>query len=180
MPTLDHSQKQAVDLYRLAYLLTGQRGASIDVTLEALESEGAPDSFFANWIQAWSRRVVIAKALGRIRGELAASAQSIVSRRSDPAELPPRKWALEHEATPVQFERALLAIDAFPRCAALLTVFEGMSLEDASILLDATRDLVRKAQAIGLRHLTRNLARMQGWTSAATEPFVIASEVQHA
>jgi hypothetical protein len=35
-------------------------------------------------------------------------------------------------------------------------------VDDAAVLLDEDHDLVRKGQVIGLRELTRNLARMQG------------------
>jgi len=41
-------------------------------------------------------------------------------------------------------------------------------------------DLVRKAKMIGLRELTRNLARLQGWTSTATKSYLTTSEMQHA
>ena len=55
-------------------------------------------------------------------------------------------------------ERALLAIDIFPRCALLLTVFEKLSLDDATVLLGATKELLKKAREIGLYELARNLA----------------------
>jgi hypothetical protein len=83
------------------------------------------------------------------------------------------------QTTKVQLESALLAIDVFPRCALLLSVFEGMSLEDVGILLNSERDLVRTAQMIGLLELTRNLARLHGWTSTATKSDVVTSEMQH-
>jgi hypothetical protein len=60
----------------------------------------------------------------------------------------------------VQLEQALMAIDIFPRCALLLTVFERLSLEDASVLLDAKEDLSRTGQVIGLRELIKNLAEV--------------------
>jgi hypothetical protein len=40
--------------------------------------------------------------------------------------------------------------------------------------------LVQKAQTIGLRELTRNLARLQGWTFTVTKPYAVTSEMQHA
>ena len=49
--------------------------------------------------------------------------------------------------------------------ALLLSVFEGVPIEDAAVLLDADPALVKKARTIGLGELTRNLARMQGWVS---------------
>jgi hypothetical protein len=55
-----------------------------------------------------------------------------------------------------------------------------VSLEDVALLMDSERDLVRKAKMIGLRELTRNLARNQGWTSTATQSYMIAGEMEHA
>jgi hypothetical protein len=109
--------------------------------------------------------LVIGRALAAIRDDLAASARRTAAIRAEKGALPPRSWALGN-TTRGQLERALLAIDVFPRCALLLLVFEGVPLEDAAILLDGDRELVRHAQATGLRELTRNLARMQGWASA--------------
>jgi len=53
-------------------------------------------------------------------------------------------------------------------------------LEDAAILLDGDRELVRKARTIGLRNITRNLALMQGWTCTAARSYVVTGEMQHA
>ena len=165
--------------YWLAFLLTGNPGLSVDVTLEAVASQDDANPFFSAWMLAWSRRVFIAKALAGIRSELARSARRTASRRAEKAVLPPRNWTLDQDTTKVQLESALLAIDVFPRCALLLSVFERMSLEDAGILLNSERDLVRTAQMIGFLELTRNLARLRGWTSAATKPSVVTREMQH-
>ena len=165
--------------YWLAFLLTGNPGLSVDVTLEAVASQDDANPFFSAWMLAWSRRVFIAKALAGIRSELARSARRTASRRAEKAVLPPRNWTLDQDTMKVQLESALLAIDLFPRCALLLSVFERMSLEDVGILLNSERDLVRTAQMIGFLELTRNLARLRGWTSAATKPSVVTSEMQH-
>jgi len=181
MQTLEQANNGAADLYWLAFLLTGSPEPSIDVTLEALDSEEAATSFFSTWMLAWSRRVVIAKALSAIREELAVSARRTATRDGKKADLPPRNWALGRDTTKGQVERALLAIDVFPRCALLLLLFEGISLEDAAILLNADRDLVRKAQMIGVQALTRNLARMQGgWTPTAIRPCIFRGRTRHA
>ena len=179
-PSKDPNDPDGFRFYWLAYLLTGNQGLSVDVTLEALDFPDDVNPFFSAWMLAWSRRVFIAKALAAIRGELAASARRTASKRAEKAALPARNWTLDRDTPKVQLDSALLAIDVFPRCALLLSVFEGMSLDDVAILLDGERDLVRKAQMIGLRELTRNLARMQGWTSTATKSNVITSEMQHA
>jgi DNA-directed RNA polymerase specialized sigma24 family protein len=72
-----------------------------------------------------------------------------------------QKWSLPASTTKTQIEQALLAVDLFPRAAVLLSIFEGMSIADAATILDADVTLVRKAQAIGLRELTNNLAGMR-------------------
>jgi DNA-directed RNA polymerase specialized sigma24 family protein len=180
MHTLELSDQRAADLYWLAFLLTGQPEPSLDVTLETLDLEESTNPYFSSWMLAWSRRVVIAKALAGVRDELKASARRTAAKRSREAALPPRHWTPDMETTKVQLERALLAIDLFPRCAVVLSVFEGMSLEDSAVLLDADQNLVRQARVAGLRELTRNLATMQGWTSSSSIPYVITGEMQHA
>jgi DNA-directed RNA polymerase specialized sigma24 family protein len=164
------------DLYRLAYLLTGKCEAGLDATLEAVEAVAG--DFFSEWMTAWSRRVVISKALAGMRTELAASARR-TSLRHATTDLPSRDWALRNGTSAAELARAILAIDLFPRCALLLSIFERVSIEDAATLLDATPELVRKGQAIGLQELTVNLARAQGWTSTEGAPYVMTGEMLH-
>jgi DNA-directed RNA polymerase specialized sigma24 family protein len=154
MPSLEQTNQ----LYWLAFLLTGDREESVDVTTEALESSDS-NPFFSAWMLAWSRKVVIAKALTAIREELAASARRIAAAHAPRCgSRAPRDWSLTAAATKLELERALLAIEAFPRCVLLLMQFEGLSIDDAMVLLDADRDLVHKAQVFALQELTRNLA----------------------
>jgi DNA-directed RNA polymerase specialized sigma24 family protein len=185
MQTLVQENERVADLHWLAFLLTGHRDQSVDLAIEAvigesLDSQDGASPFFSTWLLAWSRRVVIAKALASIRGELGLSARRMESTRDKRPALPPRGWVAGREPTKTQLERALLAIEVFPRCAVLLSIFEGMSLEDTAILLDVDQDLVRKARMRGLHELTHNLARMQGWTSDTTKSFVMTGEMQHA
>ena len=81
-----------------------------------------------------------------------------------------QKWSLPASTTKTQIEQALLAVDLFPRAAVLLSIFEGMSIADAATILDADVTLVRKAQAIGLRELTNNLARNEDQTGLSSPP----------
>jgi DNA-directed RNA polymerase specialized sigma24 family protein len=176
--TPEQAKNRATSLYRLAFLLTGDRARSLDVTLEAIDSGDVMTSFFSNWIQSWSQRLVIAKALAGIREQLIASARRTASLRIEKFALPSRNLFADPDSDGAggHIESALLSIDVFPRCALLLTVFEGMSEEDAAILLDADLDSVRKARIIGLRELTRNLARMRGGAYTAGESRVHTRE----
>jgi hypothetical protein len=169
--------QNAADLQWLATLLTGSRETGIDVTTDAAELADDPNRFFSTWMDAWSRRLVIAGALTAVREQLAASAQRTALKRGSRSALPPRSWALDTETTKSDLERALLSVDVFPRAAILLLVFERVPLKDAAILLDVDVTLLLKAQAAGARELTLNLARMQGWKSIApSSKAAVASE----
>lgn len=150
-------KKTADDLYWLAFLLTGRRDTSIDIAADAAASEDYANPFFEDWMQGWQRRLVIANALTAIHDDLADSARRTEGARAGSSRMP-RNWSLSPDTTKADLERALLAIDLFPRAALLLLVFEGLRIADAATLLDADADLLKKAQAIGLRELTTNLA----------------------
>ncbi len=89
-----------------------------------------------------------------MRMELRTSRQRTAARAE---ELPEAKLQARPEIAREEFEDAVISIDAFPRCAMLLTIFEGMSIRAASALLHADEALTRVAQRIGIVELTRNL-----------------------
>ncbi len=188
----EQAKNRAARFYRLAFLLTNDRARSLEVTLETIDSEDGTNSFFSSWLLAWSQRLLIAKALAGIRGELAESARRTACLRPEKREkpaLPSRNPVIDPGAngTDGQMEGALFAIDLFPRCALLLTVFEGISAEDAATILDVDRDLVRKGRIIGLQELTRKLAAKPvgksagkaGQTNTAGQSY-LGRELQHA
>jgi DNA-directed RNA polymerase specialized sigma24 family protein len=156
------TRKDAADLYWLAFLLTGRQDLSIDIAAETAVSSDDATPVFTAWMRGWQRRLVIGRSLTAIHDELADSArQTQLARGTSFARgsaAPQRKWSLSPDTTKADLEQALLAIDLFPRAALLLLGFEGIRMADAAVLLDADPTLIRKAQAIGLRELTANLA----------------------
>jgi DNA-directed RNA polymerase specialized sigma24 family protein len=163
-------KKDAADLYWLAFLLTGRRDVSIDIAADAAVSDDLPSSFFADWMRDWRRRLVIGQALNAVRGELADSVRRTRRARVDSAATSQRDWLTGSGLTKADLERALLAIDIFPRAVLLLLVFEGMRIADAAALLEADPALVEKAQVIGLHELTASLAP----TTAASLPLAFS------
>jgi hypothetical protein len=165
----DDIKKAAADLYWLAFLLTGRRDISFDIAADAAVSRDDANPFFADWMRGWQRRLVIANALTAIHEELADSA-----RRTESAHVSswrrPRNWSLGLDTAKADLERAMLPIDLFPRAALILLVFEGVRIADAATLLDADPDLLKKAQAIGLRELTANLAAAKANASTGSAP----------
>jgi len=149
---------RAADFHWLAFLLTDSHDLSVEIAVETVEAVDDSNPYFSTWMSSWARRLVIAKALAKVRDDVAASARRTESMR--PGKMPaiPQDWKLDPHATKAQIQEALLAIDLFPRAALLLSMFEGMSVHDAAVLLDAQPDLVKKGRAIALRELTSNLA----------------------
>jgi hypothetical protein len=173
--TVQTAKERVFDLYWLALLITGNSATAAGVVVGLVESQAGGDTFFSAWMLAWARRIVIAKALAAIREDLAASAsQTSVAGPERPAALRTADCAM----TKHDLERAVLGIDTFPRCALVLSFFEKVPMPDAVILLDAESSLIRKAQAIGLRQLNRNLAGGRNSQTIVTTARVTKVEVQ--
>ena len=151
MQTSEQIRNSVAELYWLVFLLTGQRGLSQDLTQDVLNSPDCPGP--------WSRRTAFTKAFAAVHDELALSAVRVASKKFEMTGIPPHTWSLDPDTTKIKIENALVNIDIFPRWALLLTVFEGLGLEEASALLGADRELVQQGQIAGLLDLTRNLAR---------------------
>src|ERR1700733_2295968 len=50
-------KRGAADLHSLAFLLTGRPELSIDIAADAVTSEEGTNSFFAEWMRDWGRRL---------------------------------------------------------------------------------------------------------------------------
>ena len=152
---------QGSELVWLAFLLTGDMSLSRDAVGQTLDARDPTAPFFEQWMSAWCRKLVIARALGKVRLPLTASACRIKLRVQNSAfedQLPSPAWRAGRDLSRTQFEDALLAIDIFPRCALLLRIFEKISIEDAGLLLDADKELIESATAIALNELVWNIA----------------------
>jgi len=179
MQPLNHDEREAANLYWLAYLLTGDHEASIDAAVNASELRDGASAFFSTWVLRWSRMIAISKALASVRGELRESAGRTQERLARQRVPRLQKWTPGLETTKIQLERALLAIDVFPRCVVVLAIFEGLPLEDVAKLLDENLQLVAKAHAVGLQDLASNLASMQPQASQSLIPPGLGN-LQHA
>jgi hypothetical protein len=145
--------ERAEKLYCLALLFTGDSELSVNLTIETIASE----DLCAAALNPSIRANFIAKALASIRSELLVSAKRLASTQIE-EDLPPVGWSFDRGTTKAQIENVLLAMDIFPRCALLLTAFEGRTLNDASILMSSDLELVLKGRITGLRSLARSLA----------------------
>src|SRR5579863_2652448 len=120
----DDAKKHVTDLYWLAFLLTGRQDLSIEIASDSVTSAEDASPLFADWMRGWQRRLVIGRALTAIHDELADSAGRTQLARANGSAMPQRNWSLSPSTTKAELEKALLAIDPFPRAALLLLVFE--------------------------------------------------------
>jgi hypothetical protein len=153
-------EQKSSELYSLAFLITGNMDRSVEAFNRALDFD-EDNPVFGKFMNAWARKLIIVEALATIKTDLRTSKQRIVRAAEDDltkdVRLKKRPYIAREE-----FEEAVIAIDAFPRCAMLLTIFEGMTVQAASVLLNEDEALTRKAQRIGIVELTRNLAGDSG------------------
>src|SRR6266478_4870002 len=120
--------KQRHQLLSVIFLLTGDADATVEAATEAVDASHAATPFFDLWMTAWARRLVIARALQAVKQQMATSiarhAKPSGEDLAKPCSLPSPRWSVAEEVTGVHLQRALLAIDIFPRCALILSVFE--------------------------------------------------------
>jgi hypothetical protein len=150
----------------LAFLVTENWQHSIEVVCSVFDPEDLYESTPSRQpIILKSHRRVASAAITRIRAALAESA-----RRTEGACA--TEWnaflkPASEDSSPGQavtkaaLQRALLAIDIFPRCALLLIVFENVPIDEAALLLDENEAVVREALGLALLRLTQNLRH--GW-----------------
>jgi hypothetical protein len=147
------------ELYWLAYLLTGNEDRSVQAFTRALDLEEETNLAFDGFMNQWARKLIIVAALGAIETDLRRSQARVARMAEAPGGVKfSQRPGITKDIAKEEFENAVIAIDAFPRCAMLLTTFEGLSIPAAAILLNAEEALTAKAQRIGVVQLTRNLS----------------------
>lgn len=175
--------KEMNQLYLLSFLLTADRTTAEKCFVEGLDSSQKESAVFKEWAQSWARRTIIANAIRMIRPK---------PEHSRPLHFRPGRFSSEQSkreaasglaemdsvktpgplTVPEEIE-AIVALDTFDRFAFVISVLEGYSDREASLLLNCgVADLVaariRALQKIGGRaELHRKLAGID-----ANEPSV--------
>lgn len=163
----DFSDELVARLCWVAFLLTENWHLSLELVCSVFDRDDMHESFPRQRMILKSR-LVATPAIAIIKAQLAESA-----RRTERALATDWKrdigplaadWSRRSALTKAALQQALLAIDLFPRCALLLVVFEGLSIEDAALLLEENEGLVRGTLGLALLQLTQNLIRRHGWS----------------
>jgi membrane protein DedA with SNARE-associated domain len=165
------AKEESAALTCVARLITGET-TSPETVVDFQYLNETVNLFFAHWMTLWWKKLVIARSLAKITIELEHSAgrTALAKYSHGSTNLPSAEWSRQHLVDEVQLQRAVSGIDVFPRCVLLLTYFERLSLEDEAVLLNASKELVIRAQTIGLAELANNLACAQARASECRVP----------
>jgi hypothetical protein len=155
---IQNFEARSLELYSLAFLLTGNTDRSLQAFNRTLDGEEEETTLFGNSTNRRARKLIIVEALDAMEMELEASRHRTACLALDERSVNPG-WKRRALIATGEFEKAVLAIDAFPRCAILLTIFERISLRTAAILLNADHAVTQTAQRIGALQLSDNLSR---------------------
>ena len=129
-------------LYLLALLLTADRAKAEQCFVRGIGDSAGENRVFKEWAYAWARRTVIQQAIRMIEpadGRLTTANSDLVF-----AELEPRL-------------RSILKLEALERFVFVMSVLEGYSYQDCSILLGCSRKAIVDARARALEHLANGV-----------------------
>ena len=128
-------------LYLLAFLLTTDHAYAEKCFVLGLEDSKNGNLVFKDWAQSWARRSIIANAIRMIhpRPELATAGRESANETG-----PGEHAGTGHAVAVSQLETfseevmAIIALPAFQRFAFVMSVLEGYSNREASLLLDCS------------------------------------------
>jgi DNA-directed RNA polymerase specialized sigma24 family protein len=130
-------------LYLLSLLLTGDHEKAEQCFVEGLENAVGRNRVFKEWARSWTRRVIIQNALRMINARPSDRSVTSVSITGDHGTLAAERPEIA----------AVLQLQSFDRFVFVMSVLEGYSDHDCSILLSSTRRDVVAARARALQQL---------------------------
>lgn len=130
-------------LYLLSFLLTGDEAMAEKCFVAGFEDSVKGNAVFKEWAQSWARRTIIQNAIRMIQPR--------------PGERSALDDAQREIAIPVLTERpeiaAVVALPAFERCVFVISVLEGYSVQNCSLLLGCSRAEVIAARSHALQSI---------------------------
>ena len=123
------------ELYLLSYLLTGNREKAEQCFISGLDDSVKGNSVFKEWARSWARRAIIQCAVRIINPK-------------PMEEGAPSSYNMGGNTWPVQQEEiaAVLELKPFERFVYVMSVLEGYSDQDCSVLLGCARRDVMAAR----------------------------------
>ena len=142
-------------LYLLAFLLTTDHGTAEKCFVLGLEDSKNGNLVFKEWAESWARRSVITTAIRMIhpRPVLGVADSVPVDELGVLPLASPQDATTGVEHTFCKEITAIIALPAFQRFAFVLSVLEGFSNREASLLLDCSVHELVSARTHALQHI---------------------------
>ncbi len=130
-------------LYLLSYLLTADCEMAEECFARSLADTTGNHRVFRDWAESWARRTIMHNAIEMVHPR---PSQAVASNsRVQP-----------NESAPIS---AVVALPAFERFVFVMSVLEGQSPRECSLLLGCGREEVAAAQARALQQMGQNAER---------------------
>jgi DNA-directed RNA polymerase specialized sigma24 family protein len=139
-------EKDMNRLYLLSFLLTGDRVIAEQCFVGGLQIAQEENHVFKEWAESWARRAVIQNAIRTIRPRQTAD--------DTPPTADPSTGSV---ATEPVGNAWIVDLPAFERFAFVMSVLEGYSDQECSLLLGCTRSEVAPARTRALERLARSV-----------------------
>lgn len=127
-------------LYLLSLLLTADPSAAETCFVQGLETSGKNNPVFKEWAESWARRTIIHNAIQMIRPSREAKASVSSGCLVQDVRLPPDL-------------AAVVSLPDFERFVFVITVLEGYSEQECSLLLSCGRADVNTARIRALQEI---------------------------
>jgi DNA-directed RNA polymerase specialized sigma24 family protein len=154
-------------LYLLSFLLTGDGDLAEKCFVGGLRMSSEGNPVFKEWAHSWARRAVILNAIRMVRPRLGPVAASTVASAA----------VASNRAGRCAIDRPeianIIALPTFERFAFVMSVLEGYSDQECSLMLGCTRREIMEARERALRR-TGEAAQLRGKViSIASEPLTM-------
>jgi DNA-directed RNA polymerase specialized sigma24 family protein len=156
-------QEDMKRLYLLSFLLTADHATAEKCFVLGLEDSKSSNPVFKEWAESWARRSIIANAIRmmhprpQIEASEAGNSQNSVHPDREMAHLseasPRNSAAVNHAEAFAEEVTAILALPSFQRFAFVMSVLEGYSNREASLLLDCSVTELVTARTHALQHI---------------------------
>lgn len=139
----------AVDLFRLAFLLTADAAKAEQCMIATLRECRSNDSVFKDWLSVWTRRALIRNAIEIVTGRSAYLTESAAQHESFSA----FHRAEGSTAGPPSESAGVLHLHDFDRLVYVMSVLERYPIQDCATLLGKSPQEVRDAQHRALNQI---------------------------
>jgi DNA-directed RNA polymerase specialized sigma24 family protein len=156
-------------LYLLSFLLTGDHAMAEQSFVGGLETSTKGKVVFKEWAASWARRKIIEQAIRIVRP------QPVGAKRS----VDPSHNGAAHVLTEQPEIAAVVALPAFERVVFVVSVLEGYSAKDCSLLLECSPADVIAARTRALQKVGVSAERHEESRKLSQQTFEADREVTH-